>query len=252
MTCTELRELAHAYVDGEFESAERSEADTHLTICEACGTLVGRERAFLDALHASVKQVEAPAALRASIRARLDDESRPSGAWAVARQWWPVPLSLGAAAAGAMVWVALSARAQPSPQQQLAADLHRHALPLDFVAGDIASLDRWSASTLAFNPRIPTLALRPVGARVVSVDHAQPALQVTYGDPQAHPATLLVVYDPSQRLSGEARRVNDREVYLANLRGYNVVSWRKDAVVYTLTSDLSESEALALVPAEQR
>ena len=48
---------------------------------------------------------------------------------------------------------------------------------------------------------------------------------------------------------GSVRRLEGRQVWLSRSRGYNVVSWRTNEIVYSLISDLDESDVLQLVQA---
>jgi hypothetical protein len=62
--------------------------------------------------------------------------------------------------------------------------------------------------------------------------------------------TLLIVDDPDDGdPPGSVRRLEGRQVWLSRSRGYNVVSWRTNEIVYSLISDLDESDVLQLVQA---
>jgi hypothetical protein len=79
--------------------------------------------------------------------------------------------------------------------------------------------------------------------------HERPAAVVTYTIPQSdgRRLSLVIVDDPNPQLPGAARRIDDREVWVARARGFNVASWRNDEIVYSLISDLDEQDVLALV-----
>ncbi len=257
MNCRDLTEVVHAYVDGEFGPEERREADDHLQGCAPCRSLVSFETRFLETVRAKARtrKPEAPLTLRASIQRSLEREASPGGS-----RWRTLGFAgagLSAAAAVTIViWNQVPARHQTSSLERAAVDFHRNGLPSDYVGSDAAAYNRWAATRLSFNPRLPRLSLTPIGARVVSVDPQEPALQVNYAEPvsyaepsRSRSATLVVSYDPNSSLSGEPRRVRDRDVFVNHHRGYSVVSWRDQALVYTLASDMDESAALALLPA---
>jgi hypothetical protein len=52
---------------------------------------------------------------------------------------------------------------------------------------------------------------------------------------------------PLPRLPGIQRRVDGREIWVAQSHGYNVASWRSGEIVYSLISDLEEREVLELL-----
>ena len=62
--------------------------------------------------------------------------------------------------------------------------------------------------------------------------------------------SLFIVDDPDEGdPPGTVRRIDDRQVWLSRSRGYNVVSWRSNEIVYQLISDLDERDVLQLVQA---
>lgn len=97
---------------------------------------------------------------------------------------------------------------------------------------------------------MPTL----LGVRLSTL-HERPAAMVQYTVPDDHGrrVSLLVVDDPEPDLTGTPRHVEGRDVIVSRAHGYNVATWRHDEIVYSLISDLDESDVLALVrAAEQR
>jgi hypothetical protein len=133
--------------------------------------------------------------------------------------------------------------------------LHARSLPLDYAASDVGSLQQWLSTRLDFGVRVPRFEQRAQvqGVRLSSV-HARPAAMVTYAVTQdGRRVSLLIVDDPEPQLGGRARQIDGRDVYIARARGFNVASWRRDDVVYSLISDLDERDVLQLVQsAEQR
>ncbi len=120
-------------------------------------------------------------------------------------------------------------------------------LPLDYTASDVGSAQRWLESKVDFGVNLPRIG-QVQGVRLSHVRSRQAAV-VTYTLPQGdgRRVSLLIVDDPEQQLPGAARRIADREVWLSQARGFNVASWRNHEIVYSLISDLSEQDVLALV-----
>jgi hypothetical protein len=79
--------------------------------------------------------------------------------------------------------------------------------------------------------------------------HSHPAALVSYDLPTARGrVSLVIVDDPEEAtLPGTARQVANRQVWLSRSRGYNVVSWKTNEIVYQLISDLDEQDVLQLV-----
>jgi anti-sigma factor RsiW len=125
-------------------------------------------------------------------------------------------------------------------------------LPLDFAATDNTALQRWLESKLQFAPHVPRLRGALQGARLSQL-HSRNVAMVAYDVPDApgRRVSLVILNDPDDALPGTARQMAGREVWLSKSRGYNVVSWRSDEIVYSLISDLDERDILQLVEAAQ-
>jgi hypothetical protein len=58
--------------------------------------------------------------------------------------------------------------------------------------------------------------------------------------------------DPERELrffGSETERIANRPVLLTNVRGYSVAVWRRNEIVYSMVSDLNDSEMQQLVAA---
>ncbi len=257
LECRELESFLPAYVDGEFESYELAEVESHLEGCAACRHSVRIQAAMKDAVKRAAPAV-APIELRQSVRLALRDEELPASRWdGVLRN--PRSVGLLAAAVGAAVWFLAGGMSHPlfPPHRSRLVDdgvaLHTRGLPLDFAATDVGSVQQWLQGRLDFAARVPHFRQGPAlqGVRLSQL-HSRSAAALSYSVPQAagRRVTLLIVDDPDEgdRL-GSVRRVADKQVWLSRSRGYNVVSWRSDEIVYSLISDLDESDILQLVQA---
>jgi anti-sigma factor RsiW len=256
--CHQLEEtFLHAYVDGEFDAEENAEVQAHLVSCAVCTHAVRIHESYKAAM--SRASAVAPHKLHDTLRERLADEV-PEGRWLSAFRD-PRGIALTAACVGACAWFLAGGMTHPivGVQQSSLVDdgvaLHARSLPLDYAASDVGSLQQWLSSRLDFGVRVPQFEQR---ARVqgvrLSTLHARPAAMVTYAVTQdGRRVSLLIVDDPEPHLGGAARHLQGRDVYLSRARGFNVVSWRRDEVVYSLISDLDERDVLQLVQsAEQR
>jgi anti-sigma factor RsiW len=254
--CREIESFLPAYVDGEFDANERAEVESHLVDCAACQHAVRIQTSIKEAVKRAAPAL-APIELRQSVRLALRDEELP-GRWdGVLRN--PRSVGLLAAAVGAAVWFLAGGMSHPifparhSGFVDDGITLHRRGLPLDYAAGDVASVQQWLQGRLDFAARVPRFRQGPAvqGVRLSQL-HSRSAAAISYSEPQ--PAggrmTLLIVDDPDDGdPPGSVRRLEGRQVWLSRSRGYNVVSWRTNEIVYSLISDLDESDVLQLVQA---
>ena len=257
LRCREIESFLPAYVDGEFDAVERAEVESHLLDCAACQHAVRIQSAMKDAVKRAAPAV-APIELRQSVRLALRQEEPPGSRWdAVLRN--PRSVGLLAAAVGAAVWFLAGGMSHPIfPRNHsgLVEDgiaLHRRGLPLDYTASDVGLVQQWLSGRLDFAARVPRFRQGPAlqGVRLSHL-HSRPAAALSYAVPQAggQRVTLLIVDDPDDGdPPGSVRRLPGRQVWLSRTRGYNVVSWRTDEIVYSLISDLDESDLLQLVQA---
>jgi anti-sigma factor RsiW len=248
LECRKLDEtFLHAFADGEFEGEERAEVKAHLAGCDECARTVRVHENYKAAMVRAA--VPAPHALHDAVRTQLAEEAH-KGRWARAFRD-PRAVGIAAAAVGAAAWFLAGGLQHPlfARSHSLVDDgiaLHARALPLDFTASDVGSAQRWLEGKVDFGVHLPRLG-QVQGVRLSSV-HSRQAAVVTYTLPRGgQRISLLIVDDPEQQLSGAARRIEGRDVWLSQARGFNVASWRNDEIVYSLISDLDEHDILALV-----
>jgi anti-sigma factor RsiW len=255
MDCSELERCVDAYLDGEFDSRERGEAEVHVAGCDRCRGLVEAQGRVRAALRAKLREAMAspapagcaPPALRARIEDALARTRRPL--WR--RVLRPVPLAaVAACAAGALVVFATHA-----PDDGLVEDAvrsHHRGLPLEVMAASVGegSIPAWFAGKLDFNPAPPrfhSAGVHVLGARLSHLREL-PAAYIRYELPRGQ-AGLFIVDDPGGRFGGPGRevRVGPQAIRVVNARGYNVAVWRENEIVYSLVSDLDETALFELV-----
>ena len=204
MNCQDFEPFLFAYVDGEFDGPERSDADAHLAACEACRREVEQQRAY----KRRMREVAAtPCALNppapAVLREHLCDALAAEPAarrLAFLRPRILVPFGLAAAAAVAMfVWASGTSPAQADALIREAINHHQGNLPLDVQDEHVQQVRDWMRGRLDFAPsRIPELrnvAMR--GARLSSLN-GHPAAYVVYSP---RPAAGAVAGAPARRVS---------------------------------------------------
>ncbi len=251
LDCREIEDsFLNSYVDGELIGDESSEVSLHLGSCAACTHAVRIQRSFKGALLRAAPTHPAPAALREALRTRLRAETRSR--WAgMLRD--PRSVALSAAAVGAAVWFLAGGLQHPlfarSPILEDGVAMHAQVLPLDYTGSDVGGAQRWLEGKLDFGARLPRFPRGPQlqGVRLSHLSSHRAAVATYTVSEGARRVSLVIVDDPEPVLPGTARRIANRDVFLSRSRGYNIVSWRNDEIVYSLISDLDERDVLALV-----
>jgi anti-sigma factor (TIGR02949 family) len=260
--CSDVERLGHAYLDGEFEAADRDLIEAHLAACEDCRSELAAAAEFRRFLRQRLREeVFAPPALRSRISEQLDREGRRS---LLALVWkaWP-SLALGASAAACLGLV--YARSAPrSPDRWVvndAVEMHARALPLEVSTDELRRLTPFFDQHLPFSVQPPAFSSRVSleGGRLWHLG-GHDAAYLLYGvplgtgiGPGSHlgrRVSLFIVEDssPTLRIDGaRVAHVGGREVLLTSMRGHNVAVWRNHDVVYSMVSDLDDSETLSLL-----
>lgn len=250
MSCAEFEREVPLYVDGELGETERVELELHLRRCAPCRSGVHYARALRERLQEANRELVGSAvcaseSLRKSIDAAIRNEAGASRAGLLSRLrhsfWRPIPVAAGATAMGLTAWFWLIPPPQDETFVRELAARHVRRLPLEVHDSDPRSLERWLADKVDFKVRVPRPAgsMGLVGARLSHVrDHS--AVYLLYGNAQADRQVAIIVYDDASSQpprAGTPRIIDDREVYMANARGYNVALWKQNEVVYSLVSD---------------
>jgi anti-sigma factor (TIGR02949 family) len=111
MNCADVRKYVFVYLDGEFESAEQREFESHVVSCESCRQCVQSEQQFQRDFKSMMQPVSAPPHLREQIVAGIKQES-PSEAPApeakslplISWSWHFAPVALAAALVAVLMW----------------------------------------------------------------------------------------------------------------------------------------------------
>jgi len=260
--CSDVERLGHAYLDGEFEATDRDLIEAHLAACSGCRDELANAAEFRRFLRRRLhEEVFAPPALRNRIAEQLAREDR-GNLLALAWKAWP-SLALGASAAACLGLI--YARAAPrSPDRWVvndAVEMHARALPLEVSTDELRSL------TPFFDKHLPFVVQPPAFSSRVSLEGGRlwhlgghDAAYLLYGVPLSpgigpgsqlgRRVSLFVVEDPSTTLhidGARVARVAGHDVLLTSMHGHNVAVWRNHDVVYSMVSDLDDSETLALL-----
>ena len=232
-----IRELLHAYVDGELDLANARETERHLQSCADCR---GTERAIRElhsALTSDASAYRAPAHLRRNVRTALRREAKSS------RQnlspW--LMFATGAAFAAVILGFALFQTTRATRANaivdQVVANHVRSLLAVqlvDVVSSDQHTVKPWFDGKIDFAPEVRDLSANGfplVGGRLDYLDGKTVAALVYQRN--KHPINLFIMPESTGRSTSPI---------VATRRGYNVVSWANNGMKCWAVSDLNANE----------
>ena len=248
MTCEELEGFLYAYLDGEFEPADKVGFERHLASCLPCAQKFHLESAFRETLHSKAKEhasgpsSRAPEGLRRSIRTQLRHEQHR----AALRRWARAGAAAAFIAAAGGAYVTL----RPGMREgyiEDAARRHAKSLPFEIQREGAENLEAWFQGKLEHSVHVPTFPNTSLaGARLSHVKDKQ-AAYIAYDalGASAGPRRIgLFVFQDSDR---EVAAQPLPSLELDSSHGYNVAIWRDHEIVYELVSDLDESDIRQMV-----
>ncbi|HEU5398067.1 MAG TPA: anti-sigma factor [Gammaproteobacteria bacterium] len=233
MTCQELENQLHPYLDGELDAAEQADVEQHLEGCPDCQARLKDWRALHGALQAPELRFKASGTLRQRLQNELHKPQAARRHW---ERW-------AAAAAVAIVAVALGFKFIPhgdeddamvdsavDQQEQAATSQHL----TEFSSTNPALIQGWLSHQLPFVPPVSDLSAQGyalVGVRVDKVK-GQPAAALTY----RHGAGLITLF------ICEAQGKPDKDPDTDTDDDYHVVYWTKAHYSFWTVSTLGADD----------
>ena len=240
MNCTDVRNLVHAYLDGELDLMRQMEIDDHLRQCQTCPPIYDSQRALQSALKDDGLYFSASPRLQRQVRASVRAAAAPAR-----RRFWAFSApSIGLATAAALVLFTviagpmLSRRSRGDQIAQEVVSAHIRSLMVNHLT-DVPSSDQhtvkpWFAGKLDVSPSVVDLqddGFPLVGGRLDYVEN-RPVAALAYRR-REHVINLFVWPSSSTGATGET---------LDTRQGYNVISWTSDHTNFWAVSDLNATE----------
>ena len=232
-----IRELLHAYVDGELDLANARETERHLRSCADCRGTEKAIRELRSALTSEATAYRAPAHLRRNVRAALRREAKSSRQ--ILSPW--LTFATGAAFAaillGFVFFQTTRAARTNAIVDQVVANHVRSLLAaqlVDVVSSDQHAVKPWFDGKIDFAPEVRDLSTDGfplVGGRLDYLDGKTVAALVYQRN--KHPINLFITPAPT---SGNTSPT------VITRRGYNVISWTTSGMKYWAVSDLNQAE----------
>jgi anti-sigma factor RsiW len=232
-----IRELLHAYVDGELDLANARETERHLRSCADCRGTEKAIRELRSALTGEAAAYRAPAHLRRNVRAALRREAKSSRQ--ILSPW--LTFATGAAFAaillGFVFFQTTRAARTNAIVDQVVANHVRSLLAaqlVDVVSSNQHTVKPWFDGKIDFAPDVRDLSTDGfplVGGRLDYLDGKTVATLVYQRN--KHPINLFITPATTSR-STSAR--------IATRRGYNILAWTNNGMKYWAVSDLNQAE----------
>lgn len=246
MTCQEIRNLLHGYIDRELDLVSSLAVENHLNDCSACASECHNYQALRAALQAAPRAFSTPPRLRQRIRAAVRGADRESTRHYRPR-WSPAVLAASLLFVLVLTWALTQILSQSGLQDRLAQAVtanHVRSLMVDNHRTDVVSMDQhtvkpWFNGKVDFSP----LVLNPepndtplVGGRLELIDN-RPAAALVY-ERRKHVINLYTWPEPTMADASATR---------LKRQGFNLVHWTQSGMTYWAISDLNADELQAFI-----
>ena len=232
-----VRELLHAYVDGELDLANARETERHLQSCADCRGIERAIRELRSALNTGVAAYRAPAHLRRNVRAALRHEAKSSRHTLSPWLMFATGAAFAALIVGFVLFQTMRATRTDAIVDQVVANHVRSLLAaqlVDVVSSDQHTVKPWFDGKIDFAPEVHDLAVKGfplVGGRLDYLDGKTVAALVYQRN--KHAINLFITPAPGNRSISPT---------VTTRRGYNVVTWTNNGMKYWAVSDLNQAE----------
>ena len=231
-----IRELLHAYVDGELDLANTRETERHLQSCADCR---GTERAIHElrsVLTSDAPAYRAPAHLRKRVRAALRRQAKSTRQSVSPWLMFATGAAFAAVLVGAVLFQTMPG-ARGNIVDQVVASHVRSLLAahlVDVVSSDQHTVKPWFDGKIDFAPEVRDLSANGfplAGGRLDYLD-GKTVVALVY-QRHKHPINLFITPASTNR---------DTSPTVTSRRGYNVFSWTRGGMNYWAVSDLNQDE----------
>jgi len=232
-----VRELLHAYVDGELDLANARETERHLQSCADCRGIERAIRELRSALNTEAAGYRAPAHLRRKVRAALRREAKSSRHTLSPWLMFATGAAFAALIVGFVLFQTTRATRTDAIVDQVVANHVRSLLAaqlVDVVSSDQHTVKPWFDGKIDFAPEVHDLAAKGfplVGGRLDYLDGKTVAALVYQRN--KHAINLFITPAPANRSTSPT---------VTTRRGYNVVTWTNNGMKYWAVSDLNQAE----------
>ena len=237
MTCEQVQELIHAYIDGELDLVNNLDIEGHLGGCEVCQSEYRGHLNLVAIVQGGAQYFAAPDILKKRIEKQIhkDGRKRP-----YSRRWLATAAAIILTVYALLLWAILYVRSQSHADEMLAQEVvssHIRSMMLNHLV-DVPSSDQhtvkpWFNGKLDFAPDVKDLADQGfplVGGRLDYVDNRTVAALVY----QRRKHSINFFIWPSTH--------TDQSPQQFSINGYNIVHWTKSGTTYWAVSDVNSAD----------
>src|SRR5437879_4384371 len=231
----QIRELLHAYVDGEIDLVNAREIEQHLQSCQDCHGIEQQIRALREALMSDALAHRAPAHLRRRVRAALRREAKSThhvfSPWLIFATGAACALLILAAAFFQIARVSRSTIVDQVVANHVRSLLAGHLV--DVASSEQHTVKPWFEGKIDFAPDVDDLSVDGfplVGGRLDYLD-GKNVVALVY-QRNKHPINLFI----------SPATVRDTSPSLITRRGYNIFHWTRGELEYWAVCDLNPTE----------
>lgn len=247
MTCSEAGRVLYPNPEQAESTIARAEALEHLASCATCAEEMRRSVAWGALLRERLPHEEAPESLRESLHRMATDETPATRPGRLTRRALPAAIVAGAAGA----WWLLYPRSDGFFRQVCEDHAKYLAGQSEISSADPAAIEAWFQDQTGFAvhvPRFEQASLR--GGRLCFLRGKRAAL--VFYRRRERPVSLFQFPAEDVNLRELEHSVIDgAPVWRGSYQGFNVTAFEQRGMIYTLVSDLRESELLQLASAAQ-
>jgi anti-sigma factor RsiW len=232
-----IRELLHAYVDGELDLANARATERHLQSCADCHASERAIRELRAALTNDATAYRAPAHLRKNVRAALRREAKSTRERPSPWLMFATGAVFAALILGFVLFQTTRTARTDAIVDQVVANHVRSLLAaqlVDVVSSDQHTVKPWFDGKIDFAPEVRDFSVNGfplVGGRLDYLDGKTVAALVYQRN--KHPINLFITPTSTNRSASPTATTR---------RGYNVVAWTNNGMRHWAVSDLNQAE----------
>ena len=242
MTCKDLGDQLHGYLDNELDAAGAADFERHVDSCAQCSDDLRAERTLRESLASARLYERAPASLRRAVESQVlgprKAEAPAGGPW----KWLAIAaMTLFAISSGILTFTLLHMRGGGATLAVAAVDAHLRSLQQGHLA-DVPSTDQhtvkpWFDGRVDFAPRVSDFSAQgfPLLGGRLDVLNGSTVAALVYGR-RKH---IINVFVAPQGRNAFAEGAGERQ-------GYHWLGWQTGGFDYLAVSDVAAADLAEL------
>ncbi len=268
MNCKTASEHISAWLDNEIAPELHRELQDHYETCEKCQARVKFEGYSKSLVKSKLSHTPMPAELKTRIHAALEKESQRLTLWAFIKNYFKnKPVSAWGFSFATLVLVIMVTIMMPRPMEKdlsqnwifaSARDCYEHnSKPLtgyDFTEEDPALIVKGINDSHKRNFQVAFPAFQPADFKIHGCKYCElagkPSIYLALKEDGHHVAIEIIPGTHENIPRGKPHRVNGETYLFASTGELNQLLWKKNNLVYVVTSDLPEEKLSKLITPE--